>query len=136
RQTWKSYQYNAESFVNTMIDKSSIIESDILSNRIDVHSSIINGDVRKVLNGYSKIQKFKLCITSPPYLNTFDYCDIYRLDLFLGKFVYDNQELYDLRLKTVRSHVQAKWHKPVNSDFGTLYQQSIKHINDNKELLM
>ena len=136
RQTWKSYNYDTDSFANTMFEKSKIIESDILNNKIEVKSNIINGDVRKVLNEKSKLPKFKLCITSPPYLNTFDYTDIYRPELFLGKFVYDNDELYNLRLKTVRSHVQAKWNKPINSDFGALYQQSIKHVNENKELLM
>ena len=30
---------------------------------------------------------FKLCVTSPPYLNSFDYTDIYRPELFLGGFV-------------------------------------------------
>ncbi|HLK30740.1 MAG TPA: hypothetical protein VKT28_19340 [Puia sp.] len=39
-------------------------------------------------------------------------------------------------MKTVRSHVQAKWELPKTSDFGVLYQQAIRHVNENKKLLM
>lgn len=66
---------------------------------------------------------FKLCVTSPPYLNSFDYTDVYRPELFLGGFVRSAQELTALRLRTVRSHVQASWDIPVESDFGSLFQE-------------
>jgi hypothetical protein len=39
-------------------------------------------------------------------------------------------------MRTVRSHVQAKWKKPLKSDFGMLYQQSINHVLKNKDSLM
>ena len=66
---------------------------------------------------------FKLCVTSPPYLNSFDYTDVYRPELFLGGFVQSAPDLTALRLKTIRSHVQATWDPPVDSDFGPLFQE-------------
>lgn len=136
RITWRKNKYDKDSFIAALKSNLSNIKSDIQENPIQVKSKIINGDCRKVLNKCDEIHNFKLCITSPPYLNTFDYTDIYRPELFLGKFVNSKQELYDLRLKTVRSHIQAKWHKPTINDFGVIYEKTMKHINDNKENLM
>lgn len=73
---------------------------------------------------------------SPPYLNTFDYTDIYRPEQFLGKFISRRDELYNLRLHTVRSHVQAKWKLPTKTDFGYLYNETISEINKKKDYLM
>ena len=32
--------------------------------------------------GVAGTKQFKLCVTSPPYLNSFDYTDVYRPELF------------------------------------------------------
>ena len=79
---------------------------------------------------------FSLCITSPPYLNTFDYTDIYRPELFLGGFIDDNKDLYKLRLKTIRSHVQALWPSPGANDFGKEYKNVMHYLLDNQDKLM
>jgi len=136
RDSWKNYNYNKESFIESLILILSNIKTDIQENPIFVKSKILKGDCRKILDKSNDFTNFNLCITSPPYLNTFDYTDIYRPELFLGKFIQSPQELHDLRLKTVRSHVQVKWNNPILSDFGLLYEQTMKHINENKENLM
>mgnify|MGYP003338391172 CR=1 FL=1 len=91
------------------------IKIDIEEKPIEAKSKILSGDCRNVLEKSDEVNDFKLCVTSPPYLNTFDYTDIYRPELFLGKFVVGAQKLYDLRLETVRSHVQAKWNVPTDT---------------------
>jgi DNA modification methylase len=53
-------------------------------------------------------KSFDLFVTSPPYLNSFDYSDVYRPELFAGGFVRDNQQLRKIRVRTLRSHVQVK----------------------------
>lgn len=138
RDTWKANQYNSNSFLETLLTSFSNIHADIESTRQNLtgSSKIHQGDARKILSDKRYSTGFKLCVTSPPYLNTFDYTDIYMPELFLGKFVETNQELYNLRLKTVRSHLQAKWNAPTQSDFGTLYKNSIEHLNNNTNLLM
>ncbi|MDP9048700.1 MAG: site-specific DNA-methyltransferase [Bacteroidota bacterium] len=129
-------KYDKYSFISALKDNLTQIEEDIESHRISGHAPVIySGDCRKILND-EKMQKFKLCVTSPPYLNTFDYTDIYRPEMFLGKFINSKQELYDHRLNTVRSHVQARWDKPVKEDFGALYLESITHILEHKKELM
>lgn len=70
-------------------------------------------------------EKFDLCVTSPPYLNSFDYTDVYRPELFLGGHVPDMAKLRELRLATLRSHVQAAWNPPLRDEFGPSYMEAM-----------
>jgi DNA modification methylase len=136
RESWDQNKFNGKTFIETLRTNLENIKVDIEARPIANPAQIIKGDCRRVLANRDEFKNFKLCVTSPPYLNTFDYTDIYRPELFLGKFVNDQEELYNLRLKTVRSHIQAKWEQPKLSDFGTLYENTIKHINNNTDKLM
>lgn len=97
-----------------------------------VVSKITEGDSRTLVRASSR-EKFRLCVTSPPYLNSFDYSDVYRPELFLGGFVRSNRSLMKIRLQTIRSHVQANWEDPVQKDFGTLYSECISLIQERTE---
>lgn len=133
---WNKNNFNKDSFLESLIINLNDIYNDIQNVPINVKSKILKGDCREILSSSNELKDFKLCVTSPPYLNTFDYTDIYRPELYLGKFVNGLQKLYDLRLETIRSHIQAMWVKPTKNDFGLLFQQTMKHILDNKESLM
>jgi len=136
RDSWKNNKYCKRTFLKALQENFSMIFEDIEQYPIIEKSKIITGDARKILLNNNYFEKFKLCITSPPYLNTFDYTDIYRPELFLGEFVNNNKELYNLRLNTIRSHIQAKWKSPIISDFGELYKSSMKHILKHRDELM
>ncbi|MGN8058777.1 DNA methyltransferase [Pedobacter sp. 22163] len=136
KSNWEQRGFDKETFSSSFENHLNRIEQDIEIQQIGKKPNIINGDCRTVLESSQEFSKFKLCITSPPYLNTFDYTDIYRPELFLGKFVNTGRELYDLRLMTVRSHVQAKWNLPVMKDFGMLYLEAITHVKNNLKDLM
>ena len=82
-----------------------------------------------------RFRGFKLCVTSPPYLNSFDYTDIYRPELFLGGFIRSASALRLLRQRTVRSHVQASWRLPVESDFGPLFEECYEAIRAERDEL-
>ena len=136
RENWEKKKFDKNSFSHALELNLTHIKTDIQEKPITEKAILINGDCRKILQSTDEFKSFKLCITSPPYLNTFDYTDIYRPELFLGKFINDADSLYNLRLHTVRSHVQAKWKEPTQSDFGFLYDKTMKYINENKENLM
>lgn len=136
RSSWDKNTFNKESFIESLRLNLSNIKADIKDNPIHAKSKIIRGDCRNILETSDDLNNFKLCVTSPPYLNTFDYTDIYRPELFLGKFINSSQKLYDLRHETVRSHIQVKWRIPILNDFGLLYEQTMKHINENSGNLM
>ena len=71
-------------------------------------SRVIEGDSRKVLSKLPT-NSMDLVVTSPPYLNSLDYSDVYRPELFAGGFVESNAELRKVRLRTIRSHTQVAW---------------------------
>lgn len=135
RDSWQNNIYNRDTFLSSLQANLSLMIEDIKQYPITEQPTILTGDARTILSS-SNIEKFKLYITSPPYLNTFDYTDIYRPELFLGQFIKNRDELYNLRLRTIRSHIQAKWDNPFISNFGELYKNSMQHIYQHKNELM
>ncbi len=135
-ESWKEQEFSAQSFLATIKDVLSEIIDDLNKTRLEVDSKLYNSDVRSTINKNSALDGFNLCITSPPYLNTFDYTDIYRPELFLGKFVNDSESLYNLRLRTLRSHIQAKWRLPVRNDFGIIFKKIYQELDGNRDKLM
>lgn len=99
----QDFYFNFSSFVNRMLR-----DIDIAPIRRDRKVEILRGDARLKLCEVEDAS-CDLFVTSPPYLNSFDYSDIYRPELFLGQFVKSNEELRTIRLETVRSHVQVDW---------------------------
>ena len=84
----------------------------------NIHNSEICylGDVRKNIDKVPD-NSLDLIITSPPYLNSRDYTDIYMLELKVLQLVNSHEELQALRKSTIRSHVQVKYFdiKPIDN---------------------
>lgn len=135
RKDWGTCGFGRDSFLQAFGERVLHIHTDLAGTPIDPGmGNIILGDCRWLL-GHGLRRPFKLCVTSPPYLNSFDYSDVYRPELFLGGFVDSNAGLRNIRLNTVRSHVQAAWRAPTESDFGELYSQSVARISERSEFL-
>jgi hypothetical protein len=134
RRDWRGDSFSGESLLVAFLKNCEMIEDDLEGVRLDVSANLIDGDVRCNLDRLGSGQ-FKLCVTSPPYLNSFDYSDIYRPELFLCGFVKNNQELTQLRKRTIRSHVQTTWELPHGRNYGDLYLDCISDIVSRRELL-
>lgn len=132
---WEKSDFDKTKFVQSFEKEILKIKEDLESNPITNRATIINTDVRGFFKN-TVIGQFKLCITSPPYLNTFDYTDIYRPELFLGKFVKSPEDLYKLRMSTMRSHIQVSWELPIDNEFGIEYHNSMMHLRANLDKLM
>lgn len=112
---WKALNYTGANLRDTFKANALQMISDLeRSPLLEGTRDITQGDTRKLLQA-SEHDSADLIIFSPPYLNSFDYSDIYRPELFLGKFVKDNSELMQLRKQTLRSHVQCKWDRTDSS---------------------
>jgi DNA modification methylase len=109
RKDWQSLGYTSADLRAVFEARAKAVFEDVHTDPFD-HKGIrvIRGDARKELAGLSR-DSFDIVITSPPYLNSFDYSDVYRPELFAGKFVRSNDELRQVRLGSIRSHVQVKW---------------------------
>lgn len=135
RSKWQELNFGRDHFVSAFEKRIADIKTDVVAapNPIS-HGTIQLADSRSALRT-GIADNFKLCVTSPPYLNSFDYSDVYRPELFLGKFVRSSEDLRLLRQKTVRSHIQAKWDDPKEHAFGTLYKQAVLEIREREDHL-
>ena len=134
KSNWTELDLGTESFVTSLESNLNSVAEDLERDILPDITSVIPKDVRNY-NFANFNENFKLCITSPPYLNSFDYTDIYRPELFLGKFVKSQFDLRQLRLRTIRSHVQAKWNIPKLNNFGQIYEHAINEIIANIDSL-
>lgn len=67
---------------------------------------VLRGDSRKLIAGVGKVD---LALFSPPYPNSFDYTDVYNLELWVLGYLSDATHNRRLRQATLRSHVQVGW---------------------------
>lgn len=74
------------------------------------NTTVVHGDARQYLGQIENAgTRFDGLLTSPPYLNSFDYTDIYRPEIFLLHAARNSDELRNIRFNTIRSHVQVAW---------------------------
>ena len=134
KKNWQEIMYSDKEFMEQFRARAALMCEDVKEYPIshEFRPIIINGDSRKTLSSLDD-KSFELVITSPPYLNSFDYSDIYRPELFLGGYVKDNDELKDLRLRTLRSHIQVSWSQDVSFESSLLLP--IKEKLQNNEAL-
>ena len=64
---------------------------------------LLRGDARELVQD---MQGHDLAVFSPPYPNSFDYTDVYNIELWMGGYLSSAADNRALREKTLRSHVQ------------------------------
>jgi hypothetical protein len=134
RSDWQERGFDLDDFCNAFEERIEVIAEDVDSTPIDAGlAHIRRGDSR--IGGVSGARRFKLGVMSPPYLNSFDYTDVYRPELFLGGFVKDMTDLRRLRLSSVRSHVQVKWSDPKEQKYGANFATAYESITSRAKKL-
>jgi hypothetical protein len=94
---------------------------------------VVLGDSRVWLreHGPSVVGSADVVLTSPPYLNSFDYTDIYRPECFLLGVADSAQDLRKVRLQTLRSHVQVEWPEARPSSIARV-QRAVRRVRSRK----
>jgi hypothetical protein len=76
-------------------------------------TKIINGDSRTISKELKRVHiipnDFDLILYSPPYLNNFDYTEVYKLELFMTERLTNYRKFKRLRQLTLRSHPSIKY---------------------------
>jgi len=135
RKNWKVLTFNRDTFLRNFTLRTGQILTDLGRTPIRKSCEAVKIHDARYQNSIDQDIKFRLCVTSPPYLNSFDYSDVYRPELFLGKYVANNKELQLLRHKTLRSHIQVKWTNPTQNNFGEAYYSALERIIQRSHLL-
>ncbi|WP_160120025.1 hypothetical protein [Rhodovarius lipocyclicus] len=74
-------------------------------NRLGKGYQVLRGDARELIPTNAG---YDLTVFSPPYPNSFDYTDVYNVELWVCGYLGSSAENRELRLSTLRSHVQIK----------------------------
>jgi DNA modification methylase len=89
------------------------------TNHLLFNSSILIDSTLQSLAG----KKVGISIFSPPYANCFDYCEVYKLEFWLGGFVDSYKGFAKYRSIAMRSHVNSKFDHTIQnylSDVDTI----------------
>ena len=101
------------------------------SKKENSETKCIYGDVRESIDMLEN-NSVDLIITSPPYLNSRDYTDIYMLELKIIDLIQNYDDLLSLRKRTLRSHVQVNYSDLPLLDVFSL-KQCIAEIEEKKD---
>lgn len=112
KKRWKDRRIEGVTIRNLFVDAVARMVEDVARFPARLTDNrVLLGDSRLVIKNLA-VSSIDFAIFSPPYPNSFDYTDIYNVELWmLGYFdiAADNTRL---RLQTLRSHVQVKWESP------------------------
>ncbi len=135
RKNWKDKNISREEFHENFINFcKNVLLIDIRSrenmiNTVYNLSTCYNGDSRKVIKDLN--EKFDLIITSPPYLNSRDYTDVYRLELWILGYIDKFVDERSLRKSALTSHVQIQLPETDYPDIEeiNLFLTHLKNLN-------
>ena len=131
---WESKICGREEVHQLFLDRLDTVIAEDIHHISTQHPSVCNseicfiGDVRKNIEIVPD-NALDLIITSPPYLNSRDYTDIYMLELKVLQLVNSHEELRTLRQSTIRSHVQVTYSDIEPIDNPRL-QMSLKEMRE------
>ena len=91
-------------------------------------TSLILGNSLNTSNYFTNQKKPNVVITSPPYLNRYDYTRSYALELCLH-FVKNHAELKKIRFEILRSHIECKEEKNDTKSNHPAVTEIIKKLN-------
>lgn len=91
------------------------------TNSTHSESIIIDGSMTRE-EDFNKIKnkEIGIIIFSPPYANCFDYCEVYKLELWMGDFVKTYEDFSKYRSIAMRSHVNSKFDHTIKSENSSI----------------
>jgi len=75
-----------------------------------------------------KAPEVDVAIFSPPYPNSFDYTDIYNIELWVLGYLNSAQDNLKLRQETLRSHVQCTFEKTLDTVASPTLKRTLKKL--------
>lgn len=134
RKNWNKRKIESD-LVNSLFERAvnkAITDISEFSNRRCLSYNIYRGDSRLVSK---KINDIDLCVFSPPYPNSFDYTDVYNVELWMLNYLRNQVDNKVLRLNTLTSHVQVKRKYAPCPEGSILLNETINELNNVKSAL-
>lgn len=135
RAGWQNNQPTVEVFDEKFAGQFNTSFEDVLRFEQRPHSQItvINGDSRTALSQITA--PVDLIVFSPPYPNSFDYTDIYNVELWVLGYIGGSADNRLLRQQTLRSHVQIRRVYDGPTHYSRKLASTLEALNHQREQL-
>lgn len=138
----KTSKSKVDNVMSFYLEKMSTIYNDLIDSRISINargSAVSASSVDLLINVNDFIHKTNkspgAIIFSPPYANSFDYFESYKMELRLGGFTSSSKDLKEFRNLAVRSFVNTS-ESPIAEDlYINLMAEEIENSIPSKEAL-
>lgn len=100
--------------------------------RLCASYTLLRGDARSEVE---KTGQFDIALFSPPYPNSFDYTDIYNLELWVLGYLRSRQDNSNLRCSTLRSHVQISRDMSWGELGSPMLEQTVNALREKRDHL-
>ncbi|QCX26114.1 site-specific DNA-methyltransferase [Nocardioides jishulii] len=133
RRNWQERSVTANEVLSLFALRVESAIADIITfaGRPNVHSKVVHGDART----QTFTNLFDLSVFSPPYPNSFDYTDVYNVQLWMLGYLTDTTSNITLRRNTLASHVQvSRTYKPA-PDGSTILSATLHGLDAEKDSL-
>lgn len=101
-------------------------------NRKELDFTLFRGDSRELAKSAREID---LCIFSPPYPNSFDYTDVYNIELWALGYLSSREDNRALRNETLSSHVQIHRQYAAAPETSLLLNDVLSQLKERRSLL-
>ncbi|WP_433928288.1 hypothetical protein [Curtobacterium flaccumfaciens] len=133
RSNWKARESTISDALNSVQAALRRIIEEIRSHndRQESSSIVLEGSV---LDTIKAVESFDLAVLSPPYPNSFDYTDVYNIELWMLGYLNNYEENRRLREATLTSHVQI--HRDYRiAPSSAILEQTLERIEERTEKL-
>ena len=134
RRNWKKLRRSEGEVDLLFIQAASTAIQEIrrFENRACTAYTLIRGDSREALDGLLPID---LAVFSPPYPNSFDYTDVYNIELWMLGYLVSPKDNIFLRERTLSSHVQIHRQYVSPPDGSTQLNETLASLHSNVDRL-
>ncbi len=127
RRNWEARQSTPSDLDNFFARsvRAAVYDSLRFAGRKTLSFSLVRGDALRALG---TIDDMDLAVFSPPYPNSFDYTDVYNIELWILRYFTCSEDNTQLRKCTMHSHVQIK-REMVTGTPPPIVQESIERLH-------
>jgi hypothetical protein len=129
RSGWETRRISAEEVDHAFRETTEKAIQDIsrFGRRAEHGYMLVRGDARQLV---SQMPPAEFSLFSPPYPNSFDYTDIYNVELWLLGYLTSSDDNRSLREATLRSHVQIKRSYACETVDSRLFRKTVKSLEE------
>lgn len=105
RKNWQERRVDPKCVIPTFANAvaAAIVEIAACASRPVRTATVFHGDSRQLFSGVGPVDQI---VCSPPYPNSFDYTDVYNIELWMLGYLNSSESNANLRRSTLSSHVQ------------------------------